>query len=476
MKPRTLLILLLLLVACGLFVAISRTDLFKPRPASVESRKIFARPIIDPVKLTISDGLGVEMVFSKSTGVWQMTSPMNSAVKTDRLENIIRMMEGLEYSRYFSPEGEDGLADSMTGLDKPIWTIELTGQAGEKAKLLVGRQVPRLGSAKPETFVRPAGAKRTFIVGLDISAGLGGDMNDYRDMTVLKFDPDKFLMLKFTGRDSYTLANGDAKTKTYDGRWRIVGPVQADCDPAKIKALIERLRKIEAERFLDAGPGGVDFVKLGLDKPQLMIEFIGQDENTLKLGNNLGQSVVAALNDETVFTLPVEALDELQPAMDNLRIRTLLPFNQADVEKIIIQHSQAKTVLVKISTGWKRTLPSPGNVEQKEILALLQSLSTLRAERWITSSAGEPMDIINPAVVISLTVKNQDRDELLTLRIGQAGEDEKVLYCRSSASPTVTAVKASDIDRVMKSEEMLLSENPPATQPATQPTTQPEQK
>ena len=464
MKPRTLLILLFILVICGLIVGLSRTNLFQYKLTKPQDHRVFKNSVANPVKLTISDSHGMELIFHQESGSWEMIPPMRVAIKKDRLMKIIRMMDKLEYNRAFLPEDEGGLADSLTGLDKPNWTVVLSGEDGKTATLFVGKETPRVGVGKPETYVRSGDSQKTCIVALDISEMLTGDADDFRDMTVLKHDPKKFLMLRVEGRESFVLANGDEKLKSYDGRWRIVQPLPGSCDPAQIQSLIPKMVNIQAERFLDAGPGGVDFVKFGLDSPQLVIEFVGEEKNTLKLGNRRGGSISATVNDIIFFTLPVEMLDELQPPLDDLRRKILLPFNPDQVERIVIERPQKKMELVKISTGWKITTPKPGDVDQEKPLKFLNGISRLRAERWITSPDGEPIEIMDPEMIITLTLKTQDKAELLTLRIGKFVDSDKSIFCRSSANETVTTVTSKNLEFVMKSEKMFLQNNP-ITQP-----------
>ncbi|RKY25901.1 MAG: hypothetical protein DRP83_05485 [Planctomycetota bacterium] len=169
----------MLLVCFGL-AGFFRSGVLSPKPDGPRSRAVFAGPIDNPTMLIIRDRSGAELAFHHRSGVWQMDSPILARAKQDRLERIVRMMQSLEYTRSFQP-ADDTPGDVATGLARPIWTIVLAGPTGRTNRLHVGAATPKLGSSKSETFVRPAGSQKTFVVALDLPVMLIGGVEDYRE-------------------------------------------------------------------------------------------------------------------------------------------------------------------------------------------------------------------------------------------------------------------------------------------------------
>jgi len=180
MKPRTLLVLLFLLLVCLGLVGVFRFGVFCSKPAELRSCAIFTKPIDNPATLIIRDRSGAELAFHRRAGTWLMDRPALARARQDRLERIVGMMQSLEFSRSFQP-GDDTPSDAATGLAKPIWTVVLAGPTGKTNMLHVGAATPKLGSSESETFVRPAGTKKTFIVRQDLPAMLLGGAEDYRE-------------------------------------------------------------------------------------------------------------------------------------------------------------------------------------------------------------------------------------------------------------------------------------------------------
>ncbi|MCK5113233.1 MAG: hypothetical protein KAR11_00530 [Phycisphaerae bacterium] len=189
MKSKTTIIFVLLLIAGGAVVGLERAGMFKSQTQLqnvITDRHLFIPAPVNPKRLSIENMSGTKLVFVKNaTGDWEITHPVSGSTKPGRVEKLVSTLTAMQYVDQFDPLTRDGLDDMQTRLAEPRWIVSLYDTDGGAYTLLVGREVPAVGTSKRniETYVRVKGSQKTCVVAEDLSALLCRSSEDFCDTT-----------------------------------------------------------------------------------------------------------------------------------------------------------------------------------------------------------------------------------------------------------------------------------------------------
>ncbi len=456
MKPRTTIILVSLLVLAAVAVGISRLVAMRSKEKGVPApRRLFAETPSGAKKLTIVDYDGAKLIFVRSDGRWRMIEPHAIPVRSGPLDAIVRAMSNTDYQRAFDPNVEpDCPDDSLTGLKKPLWIVSLVDEKDKTFTLLIGRAVPKVGSGVEETYVRPAGEHRSFVVARDMAGLLEHSPDDYRDMTVLRnLNRRDVIALRVEGRQNYTL-------EKKHNRWEIVKPFAAQADSSAVSRLLGELTSLKAERYLTEKPDSLE--PFGLERPRLLVHVTIRPPTpatttapafptqtyTLLLGNRRGESLCAKLKQRAeVFTLPAAVLDDLQPALAKLRGKTILAFRPSQVDGIEVRRG-AEHLILKRNGEWQMIRPFSGPAEERYVAELLEKLAELKVQQWITPQTTGGVDITSPKATITLDLPQEDRK--ISLLVGGKDPSGKMVYCKQASGSAVGTVEEDKIKAILE--------------------------
>jgi hypothetical protein len=253
MKPKTTIVLAALLLVC-IVLALFTSDLFDGSdadgPDQAKDVDVFDPACGKPVKLTI-EGKGSTFVFEKTGDNWKILEPVAAGAQNWRVDEVADAVKGLKGR----PVDE---ADETTSLAKPIWTITAVDDKKRTHKLLVGRPRPM---QTDQTYVRPVGSDKTFLVKVKFAEKLDRPLSDYRDDKVLDLKTDKMARIDVVGQISYELVKRD-------GKWGVVRPVSAAADEDAVKKVLDVLGSLSASEFVTDTPG--DLGPFGLTQPTLL--------------------------------------------------------------------------------------------------------------------------------------------------------------------------------------------------------------
>jgi hypothetical protein len=480
MRPKTTIILLVLLVICGLIVTLGKIGWFdKSKPSKPASRLVFAevRPAGAPVKpqdvkTMIVNQQGNILTFQKVKGKWTVSDrrPHSFTTQQNLVENLVATIIGLKYTRAFDPTDKDnGLPDEITGLDKPQCFVSLLrNDTFTKDKKLppdgiilsVGKKAPKLGGDRTETFVRPLGSRKTYVVAVDLAKLLSRGADEYRDKTILSLSRGEIVTVGVVGREGYLL-------EKIDDKWKITKPIVAAADWQAVSNLLGKLTHLTTERFIATQPDSLG--SFGLDKPQLQVTIITRTEKdtsktigkdltaaalppasmiktktySLLLGSRRGESICAKLVDRPeVFALPAKLLDDLQPPLADLRSEMVMDFDRSRLTRVDVETPDGEFTL-QHDGQWKITAPRQGPADAANVDALLRKLAVLRAKKWITATTrDEESKLVATAGCVTLHLKG--REKPLRLTIGQISEADRFAYCRRADSRQVAAVPVTN--------------------------------
>lgn len=465
MKPKTILIVSVLLAACVAYVALR--EAFQPKPqdetSATLSKPLFEKSLADVTKLTIAPAGEPKMAFAKRDGQWHLIEPLRARASELRVNDVLRTVESLRFARTFKPGAGGEAGDDVTGLSKPAFVVTLADAGGKERTLHVGIAVPF--TSPVQTYVRPAGDPNTYVAQTDFSHVLYSASTEYRDKTVLSVPAEQAARLAVVGESSFEL-------QKIDHEWSLVKPVSARADEAKVSAMLGKLASVSAERFVD-NPVNLAMYELEPGKERLVVRVWAQPstpagapatasapssasapamrEYALAIGRKNEDKVYAKLLDEPgVFQLDASLADAFQPKPADLRDRKILRFTPAEVSAVNIQIGPFAARIARIDSKdpWRMFQPVAGAASPAAVDKLLTALSGLQAADFPESQ--QPMAFYGleaPKGKITLEIKG--KAQILGLMLGSTSRTGEMTFVAPVASTLVAVVKSLDVQPLL---------------------------
>ncbi len=463
MKPKTLIVLIAALVACVAFIVLrhSYQTLIGEGQGARSEAGLFESVPLGARELTVLSAEGDKLSFVKVDGVWRMAEPVEA--KADRMQ--VEALADALISPQVTPVAGNDAAESVTGLGRPGWTISVTDQRGRIYRLAVGREAVMTGGQR--TYVRDEDSKHVFVASFDFPTRLSQPVSDWRDRSLWEFDQADVRRVAVTGRDSYELIRSGDGWEVAARRFRAAG------DAGTVQLLLDRLTYLTISSFVTDSPEGLTVY--GLDNPRLTVTVeltqpaVPQPEPgpeaapathptsaeagrtyTLALGAPVGEKVYAKLAGiATVFELPASLLEDLQPALADLRDRHVLAVEPAAVRGVDLELPAGRTVLVAQDDHWQMELPFPGPANWAAVSIFLERVQSLRAEDFIDEAAAPAAyGLERPRGTITLHLA--EGTPPAQLLIGNQSPSGDMTFVQSAEQPFVAVVRTADAEALLQ--------------------------
>lgn len=231
----------------------------------------YAEADIDAITLT---GSGGTVELAKQDGNWWIVQPAryradNAAVRT--LLSTVRNLRATDFAN-----DNPAQADLATyGLEPPERQLTFRGANGVSARLDVGKETEQ------GLYVKAGDRPTVFVVGKWVGTELDNGVNEYRDKTLLSFDP------AAASRIAVTRADGNGFVlESKDRRWTLSGDEGAP-NPASVDAFLGAVGHLAGTQVL--AESATDLAAWGLAQPLLTIAVTGSDGSsmgTVRIGSH----------------------------------------------------------------------------------------------------------------------------------------------------------------------------------------------
>ncbi|MES1241154.1 MAG: DUF4340 domain-containing protein [Acidobacteriota bacterium] len=440
MKPRTLLVLLVLVLGLGSYIWFYDRD----QPSSEERAELEKKAIplkkedVTAVFLQSDAGtVRLEKVSSpapkkekkegdelalEEPAEWRIVEPLKARADTSLVDGLLGALAALDTVRKL-----DEVNVKEVGLDKPRATVRVKTAEGEKV-LKVGAEIPTSGT----TIAALDGEKGALVVSDSFLAEIRRNPGDWRDRQMYRGDRDHVqrITLVSGGQQVVLARQGDS--------FRIESPIRDRADRDRIDDLFAELSGLTAERFLDGGETvqpatSAATVEVVSDQaPPFRIE-LGEEVSTPAPTPESAEDENPAAQAKTfqassggqrfeVRTRLAEAA--ARPATD-WRAASLSSLESFDVESATVQDGQGALALTRAEPDWKR-----GNetISYLPVSDLLFSLVGAKADRLLTP---------DEAVAVGITPNGKP---MLTVTLGsKKGQETLKLFAPVAAGTPATA-------------------------------------
>ncbi len=276
MRPRTVLVLLLLVAGLGAFVWFYERELPGTEERSTQAKKVFGDLAADDVtRVVITSPAGTVELERPAPAApaegeeggsplsagrpWRLIRPLVALADGSRVDGLLSTLVGLEKVRTL-----DDVEAAAVGLDAPLGRIELTTAEGQRT-LLVGREIPAGGGR----IVGTGEAPPYFVVAATFREDLERAPGDWRSRDLFPGERAAIERIILTrGAERLLLA------RRGDDFW-VETPYVDRADTGTVNRLLGALTGLAAERFLDQPPADAD---LGLAPPNAVVEVVLEGE------------------------------------------------------------------------------------------------------------------------------------------------------------------------------------------------------
>jgi hypothetical protein len=480
MRPRTLAVLAIVVLALAAFIHFYERDLPSSDERAQRSKRVLdlkkdrvtrirlsaggqtvvlerlaaasgkASPAAETAASAVTPGLA-----DAGAGVdWRIASPAAlTAQRADgaAVERFLDSLVGLEKSRTL-----EEVKPAEVGLDRPRAEVglHLTGEKGETV-LRIGAAVPTGG----ETIVAVGGRSDAYVVSDAVMADLRKKAGDWRDHQVFHGDRDGIQRVSWSiaGAPRVVLA------KRGDNFW-LESPLADRADRDQVEKLLTDLTGVNAERFLDAP--APPMAQLGLEPPHALVEALltGQPQPfRLDLGasrpapatppqqpgapetaaaGSLTYARAGALLFETrsplAATLAKAPADWRSPLLSGLQVH--------QVDSAVVHDDHGLLALGRAGTDWKRGAVT---ISYMPVSDLLFTVTEARADRLLTPAEAQGLGAAVATVKPLLSFE---------LRGGQAGNETITVYPPLGGAGHGVPARVSGRDTVLLLPEAKLKE------------------
>src|SRR6266403_4899769 len=211
MRWQTTAVLAVILIALGAFYYVYEVRL-GPEREKTEGRKgrVFTVEPADVTEMEIKRPDGVVKLKREDDG-WQILAPVNARGDRGPIDETVTSVVTARMDREIEADPKS-LGDF--GLDRPAAEVTLRLKDGKQVGLVLGAKSP----TGVWVYARETGKPAVFVVGDSVLRDTTRPVAEFRDKTVLAFDPKDVTGLELDMRDE------KIALEQADGRWKLTRP------------------------------------------------------------------------------------------------------------------------------------------------------------------------------------------------------------------------------------------------------------
>lgn len=451
-------------------------------------------------KLAIKSAKG-EFELEKKGSHWSLVRPLKARADDQKVADLIASATTARIEEFVSEAKDPG----SFGLTEPRATITFTAEGvKEPVVLQIGAAKlekkedgePKKPATKPapaHVYVKLSTREGVVTVPASIESLIGTQPNDLRDQGLMRVQSDMVdrITIEAPGREKIVLArNGEAWVRKQDGR------SDTPANSGAANKLLNDLVSTKVARFV--ADMASELKGFGLDQPQATVTLSSYstegtpeskpgDKPIVKvlLGRFEGDAGYAKLDDEPfIVAVPQAVLDGIWTDPLQWQDLKILDFKKEDIVGLEITRTgqPALNLVLEKEKGWK---PAKGDsvVNQNAAQSLVNTLTSLRAVRWMGATDAVKHGFEKPNLVVSftladkktgrLTIGGNTAEELwLTTVEGRAGTflmntpDFDALNAALIETPKPTAGTAKPGDGIVTAPPVSATTPPTAIEPA----------
>jgi hypothetical protein len=453
MNFKTTLVLLVLLVAIGVYFAVSH--LHSGTPETDTSTKVVGKIVdidsgaVKQVGVTYADGK--KLVIERAGAGWKMTQPVAANADTFAVEQLVSSVTGLQ-SHGQMPADQV----ATVGLDHPKLTIDVTSNDGKTETVKVGEK----SKISDDLYVMLDGKTQPEIVSSGSYDQLSKAAESYRSKKLVDASSDQIRSVTLTreGQSIHLEKRGTS--------WTITQPSETPAEESEVSSLLSGLTDLNATEFV-ANPQAP--AAYGLTTPMATVQFTTGSPTTAPItvvfgryDSVLQKNIYAQVNGGPIVTVPASSEATFTKTALDLRNRNVVEIDPTAVEKISLKRNRIATTQPTSRpaeesefalTRRKETLtigPVLPSSQPATTQATTEPASTQPASKWTIDGGGDAVDASVDALLTAVHPLKADKyldhgpttqpadDYVLTIHAGPFGghgASDYTVHLRGSIAP-----------------------------------------
>jgi hypothetical protein len=485
-RPRTLLVLLIVVAALAAFIRFYERDLPSSEERAKQAKKVldFKKDQVTRVRLVASSaggaggGAGGTTVVlerlptapakpaaaklpaaltaaapeAAALGEWRLAGPLAARADAAAVDRLLDSLANLEKSRTL-----DQVVPADVGLDKPraVVALTLSGKPGETV-LDVGAAVPTGG----QTIVAIAGRPQAYVVGDSLLSEVNKQPGDWRDRQMFRGDRDAVERL------AWTVGSGPRVVLARRGdRFWLESPIVDRADRDQVEKLLTDLVGLSAESFVEAPPSPpsppppphavLEAVVAGQPQPFRVELGASHPAHPAYPANSApaqpggappeaAGTLTSARVGATAFETRSALAETLARPPAGWRSPLLSGLEVHQVDAVVVRDAQGALQLTRSGTDWKR---GAATISYLPVSDLLFAVTEAKADRLLTPAEAGPLGAGAGQPAATFELKG-----------GQAGSETITLYPPLTGATHGVPARVSGRDTVLLLPEPKLKE------------------
>jgi hypothetical protein len=444
MRWQTTAVLAVLLIALGAFYYVYEIKGGPAREqASAQKGRLWTVEAADVTEVALKRGDETVRLKREGDG-WQMLEPVKARGDRGRVDETLTTLVTARVDREIEPAPKQ-LGEF--GLEKPGAEVTLRLKDGKQLGLALGAKSP----TGVWVYARQTDKPAVFVLGESVLRDATRPLDDFRDKTVLAFDPKSVSAVEIVTRDE-TLA-----VERAEGRWTLTRPVALPADGDTIADFFEKLQAQKVKAFVAEAPKSL--APYGLERPVRVAIHTGRDKDratqSLLLGNvdKAKQGVYAMRPGEaSVLLLPEPVWTAVPKNVGALRSKAVVEFERDKLTRIDLESPKGTVTLVREGSRWRIAAPETLPADQVEAGAILFKLRELRAQGFLADdAAGVARYLGKPTVRVTLTEQAAASKTLLLAPSPDRRGGRPSAYAALAGKGPVVLVDAKTLEELSRS-------------------------
>jgi hypothetical protein len=405
------------------------------KPEDFRDKKLTDLIMAQVVRVVLKTPAG-EMELQKKGDHWQIMKPLRARGDDQKISDLIAQVTTARIQQFVADDRGDlhpyGLAEPRGSITLFAQDDKSAGRTdssrGEQGQMLqIGSPATAGEKNKDQVYVRFSPRAFVYTLPKKVEELLNTKPDDLRDRHLVRIDANILdrLTIDAPGKGKTVLARKGEN-------WTIANKNNAPANSSEIRRLIDTLQNEQVTRFVENVASNLP--KYGLDKPQLQLTFSSfasentaetkageQPFTTLAFGKLEGNDVYARVADEPfVVAVRKTLLENIFADPLQWQELSIFKFKPEQIHRVSIV-TDKELSLVRGANGQWTWVKGSGEINQRNVQSLLNTLASLRAVRW-AGSVTPTHAFDKPQLVITFTTSPDDK-ALHKLTIGAASGD-----------------------------------------------------
>ena len=455
MRPRTTIVLLLLVVAVGAFIRFYESKRPNTEEASRRAQNVinFDRDKIEGIVIQNGDErIELKRVDKK----WRLESPVKDLADSSVVESLLFDLE--DWKKEATITGKEMEADKNKmadyGLTKAKLRLKLLGPQAPP-EILFGNNA----ALENRIYVRFENAKNAFLATENIKNAILKKPEDFRDRKLTDT-----IATQIT-RVALKTPAGEMELQKQGEHWQILKPLRVRADDQKVNDLLAQITTSRIQQFVADDRG--DLHPYGLAEPRGTVTIFTADDKQgqlLQIGGvpekAKDQVYVRFTSRNFVYTLPKKIEEVLNTRPNDLRDRHLVRFDENQLDRITIDApGKDKTVLVRKGEVW--TIANRNNIAANagEVRRLIDLIAAEQVTKFVEDVASDlpRYGLDKPQLIVTLSSfasentaeTSAGEHPMATIAFGRI--DAENVYARVGDEPFIVTARRAVLDNIFSS-------------------------